>query len=56
MGIFFKRNFLVLKYIFQENYRLVMYDKDIKDALYFIVICVVVSEILGKIACAIDSK
>ena len=25
-----------------------MYDKDIKDALYFIVICVVVLGILGK--------
>ena len=33
-----------------------MYDIDIKDALYLIVICVVVSEILGKMACFIDSK
>ena len=41
-------NFLVSKQIFQENYRLVMYDIDIKDALYFIVICVVVLEILAK--------
>ena len=30
MGIFQKS-----KYIFQENYRLVMYDIDIKVALYF---------------------
>ena len=29
---------------------------DIKAALYFIVICVVVLEILGKMACFIDSK
>ena len=33
-----------------------MYDIDIKDGLYFIVICVVVLEILGKMACFIDSK
>ena len=33
-----------------------MYDIDIKEALYFIVICVVVLEILGKMACFIDSK
>ena len=34
-----------------------MYDIDIKDALYFIrVICVVVLEILGKMACFIESK
>ena len=33
-----------------------MYDIDIKDVLYFIVICVVVLEILGKMACFIDSK
>ena len=55
MGIF-QRNFLVSKYIFQENYRLVVYDIDIKDALYFIVICVVVLEILGKMTCFMDSK
>ena len=55
MGIF-QKNFLVSKYIFQENYRLVMYDTDIKYTLYFIVICVVVLEILGKPACFIDSK
>ena len=41
-----KTNILVSKYIFQENYRLVMYDIDIKDALYFIEIRVVVLEIL----------
>ena len=52
----FQRNFFVSKYIFQENYRLVMYYIDIKDALYFKVICVVVLEILGKMACFIDSK
>ena len=34
---FFKRNFIVSKYIFHENYRLVTYDIDIKDGLYFIV-------------------
>ena len=33
-----------------------MYYIDIKDALYFIVICVVALEILGKMACFIDSK
>ena len=33
-----------------------MYYIDIKDALYFIVICVVVLEILGKMACFMDSK
>ena len=55
-GIFFKRHFLVSKYIFQENYRLVMYDIDIKYALYFIVVCVVVLEIIGKMTCLIDSK
>ena len=33
-----------------------MYYIDIKDALFFIVICVVVLEILGKMACFIDSK
>ena len=33
-----------------------MYDIDIKDELYFIEICVVVLEILGKMACFIDSK
>ena len=33
-----------------------MYYIDIKDALYFIVIYVVVLEILGKMACFIDSK
>ena len=38
------------------NYRLVMYYIDIKDAFYFMVICVVVLEILGEMACFIDSK
>ena len=33
-----------------------MYDIDIKDALYFMVIFVVVLEILGKMDCFIDSK
>ena len=33
-----------------------MYDIDIKDALYIIEICVVGLEILGKMACFIDSK
>ena len=33
-----------------------MYYIGIKDALYFIVICVVVLPILGKKACFIDSK
>ena len=33
-----------------------MYHADIKDALYFMAICVVVLEILGKMACFIDSK
>ena len=33
-----------------------MYHIDIKDALYFIVICVLVLEILGEMACFIDSK
>ena len=33
-----------------------MYDLDIKDTLYFIVICVVVFEILSKMACFVDSK
>ena len=33
-----------------------MYDMDIKDALYFIEICVVVLEILGKMTCFIDNK
>ena len=47
MGIFQKNFFFISKYIFQENYRLVMYYIDIKDALYFIVICEVVLEILG---------
>ena len=33
-----------------------MYYIDIKDALNFMVICVIVLEILGKMACFIDSK
>ena len=33
-----------------------MYDLDIKGAFYFIVICMEVLEILGKMACFIDSK
>ena len=33
-----------------------MYDIDITNALYCIVICVVVLENLGKMACFIDSK
>ena len=33
-----------------------MYYIDIKDALYFMVTRVVVLEILGKMACFIDSK
>ena len=33
-----------------------MYYIDIKDALYSIVMCMVVLEILGKLACFIDSK
>ena len=33
-----------------------MYYIDVKDALYFIVKCVVVLEILGKMACFIESK
>ena len=33
-----------------------MYDIDIKDELYFIVISVVDLELLGKMACFIDSK
>ena len=33
-----------------------MYYMDIKDTLYFILICVVVLEILGKMACYLDSK
>ena len=33
-----------------------MYAIDIKDALYFIVICVVVLEILGKMACFVDLR
>ena len=33
-----------------------MYDIETKDGLYFVVICVVVLEILGKMACFIDSK
>ena len=33
-----------------------MYYIVIKDALYFMVICEVVLEILGKMACFIDSK
>ena len=53
---FSKETFLFQKNILQENYRLVMYYIDIKDALFFIVICVVVLEILGKMACFIDSK
>ena len=32
-----------------------MYYIDIKDALYFIVICMVVLEILGKMACLINA-
>ena len=37
MFIFQKKLFFfVSKYIFQENYTLVMYSIDIKDALYFI--------------------
>ena len=55
MGIFQKKRFS-FKIHFQENYRFDMYDIDIKDALYFIVICVVVLEILVKMACFIDSK
>ena len=47
----FLKNILVSKYIFQENYSLVMYDIGIKDALYSTVICVAVLEILGKMAC-----
>ena len=50
MGIFQKS-----KYFFQENYRLVMYDIDIKDALYFGDTCGIL-EILGKMVCFIDSK
>ena len=56
MGIFQKIFFLFQKYIFQENYRLVMYYTDIKDALYFILIYAVVLEILSKMACFIDSR
>ena len=55
MGIFQKKLFS-FKIHLQENYRLVMYDTDIKDALYFIKICVVVLEIFGKMTCFIDSK
>ena len=33
-----------------------MYYIGIRDALYFMVICVVGLEILGKMACFIDSK
>ena len=33
-----------------------MYDIDIKDAFYFIVMCVEVLEILDKMACFIDIK
>ena len=44
MGIFSK-----VKYIFQENYRLVMYDTDIKDALYFSDMCGIL-EILDHLA------
>ena len=55
MGIFQKKLFC-FKYIFQENYRLDMYYIDIKVALYFIVICVVVLEIFGKMACFRDSS
>ena len=47
---------LVSKYNFAENHILVMYKIDIKDALYFTVITVVVLEIFSKNACFIDSK
>ena len=47
---------LVSKYNFEENHILVMYKIDIKDALYFTVITVVVLEIFSKNACFIDSK
>ena len=33
-----------------------MYGIDIKDALYFMMICVAVLDKLGKMACFIDSK
>ena len=33
-----------------------MYYIDVRDALYFTVICVVGLEILGKMACSIDCK
>ena len=33
-----------------------MYDIDIKDALYFTVICVVVLEIISKMTCFIDTN
>ena len=55
-GHFFKRNFLVSKYNFEENYRLVMYKIDINDARYFTVIGVVVLEIFSKMTCFIESK
>ena len=41
MGIFQKS-----KYIFQENYRLVMYDVDIKDALYFSDTCGILDKMM----------
>ena len=50
MGIFQKS-----KYIFQENNRLVMYDIDIKDALYYSDMRGIL-EILGKMVCFTDSK
>ena len=55
-GHFFKRNFLVSNYNFEENYRLVMYKIGIKDALFFTVIGVVVLEIFSKMNCFIESR
>ena len=56
MNVSFKRNVLVLKYSFEENYELVIHKIVIKDAFDFTLVAVIVLEISGKLTCFIDSK
>ena len=46
---FFKRNFLVSKYDFEENYKQLCIRQTLKDPLYFSVIAVAVLDIFSKI-------
>ena len=44
----FKKNVLVLKYDFEDTFKLVTYKKDIKDALHFTLVVMEVSQIFSK--------